>query len=186
MVLGQLALAVSIMGGILLTSACVFSYLEDMSLLDSFYFSTITFTSVGFGDHTPKSSLGRFMVVVFSFLSMGTIVWALEKLGEVNLIIAKTLVRSNAAFLISIILLSIYLVVGTALFTFLEGFDSLHSFYMCTAALTTIGYGDVVPSTSLGKIFMILFVLSGIGITSNALTQIRLKLLSLFVKDKEE
>jgi voltage-gated potassium channel len=60
---------------------------------------------------------------------------------------------------------SLFILVGGAVFYHLvEKFSWVDSFYFCTITLTTIGYGDIVPVTTTGKIFTIFYVLLGIGI----------------------
>ena len=72
---------------------------------------------------------------------------------------------------------------GTVFYHVTEHFTWLDSLYFCTITLTTIGYGDITPKTSLGKAFTILYVIIGIGIIAyfvnilfkNAFTRRQLK-----------
>jgi len=54
--------------------------------------------------------------------------------------------------------------IGMVFYRFVEKFDWVNSFYFCTITLTTIGYGDIVPKTDVGKIFTSFYALIGIGI----------------------
>lgn len=56
------------------------------------------------------------------------------------------------------------LLTGTVFYHFVEDLDWIDALYFCTITLTTVGYGDIVPHTDLGKIFTIFYVLAGIGI----------------------
>ncbi|HSW79422.1 MAG TPA: potassium channel family protein [Candidatus Saccharimonadales bacterium] len=53
---------------------------------------------------------------------------------------------------------------GAIFFHIVEHWKWLDSFYFCTITLTTIGYGDFVPTTDAGKMFDMFYVLVGIGI----------------------
>jgi voltage-gated potassium channel len=55
-------------------------------------------------------------------------------------------------------------VLGAAFFHVQEGFGWLDAFYFTIITLTTVGYGDMSPSTPAGKLFTIFYVLIGLGI----------------------
>jgi len=62
------------------------------------------------------------------------------------------------------------LLVGTIFYHFVEGWSWFDSLYFCTITLTTIGYGDFVPTTEEARIFTIFYVLIGIGIIATFVT----------------
>lgn len=69
-----------------------------------------------------------------------------------------------------------FLLTGTIVFHFVEGWRILDSFYYSAITLTTVGFGDFSPQTDFGKLFTILYVFTGIGIIFgfiNAFTQQR-------------
>ena len=51
----------------------VFSLLEDWSIVDSFYFSVVTATTVGFGDLTPDTDAAKLFTVLYIIFGISII-----------------------------------------------------------------------------------------------------------------
>ena len=54
--------------------------------------------------------------------------------------------------------------IGAVGFHLIEGADWLNSVYMTVITLTTVGYGEVFELSAAGKVFVMLFLASGIGV----------------------
>jgi voltage-gated potassium channel len=52
----------------------VYWQIEDWSLLDAFYFSSITLSTVGYGDLPPETAAGKLFTVFYLFTGIGLIV----------------------------------------------------------------------------------------------------------------
>jgi voltage-gated potassium channel len=62
------------------------------------------------------------------------------------------------------VLIGLQLVIGASFYHFTEGWRWLDAFYFCVASLTTAGYGDLTPVTDAGKVFTMVYLLTGIGL----------------------
>jgi voltage-gated potassium channel len=71
------------------------------------------------------------------------------------------------------------LIVGTVFYTLVEGWSVVDAVYFCAMSLATVGYGDIVPDTDIGKIFTVVYVLAGIGILVSFFTALANKTLEL-------
>ena len=69
-----------------------------------------------------------------------------------------------------IFVIALLLLGGTMAFSNLEGWSVVDSFYFTAMTLTTIGYGDFVPTHDISKLVTVVFALSGVAIFLYALS----------------
>ena len=62
------------------------------------------------------------------------------------------------------------LIFGTVLFHYIESWNYVDSFYFTTTTVTSLGYGDIVPTTPLSKIITSLFAIMGIALVLTVLS----------------
>ena len=62
------------------------------------------------------------------------------------------------------ILIGLLLGTGTLFYVHAEGWSYIDSFYFSIMTLTTIGFGDIVPITDMGKLFTSFYAMFGIGV----------------------
>ncbi len=53
---------------------------------------------------------------------------------------------------------------GTVAFHFLEDWSWVDSLYFSVVAVTTVGFGDLVPTTDAAKLFTVAYVIAGISV----------------------
>ena len=61
------------------------------------------------------------------------------------------------------------LAIGTIVYRLLEDWSWVDSLYFSTVAVTTVGFGDLAPSSDASKLFTVLYILSGITIITTFL-----------------
>jgi voltage-gated potassium channel len=59
---------------LIIAGTIFYSNVEHWRALDSFYFSVVTLATVGYGDFTPHTDLGKIFTVIYIFIGVGTLV----------------------------------------------------------------------------------------------------------------
>ena len=71
--------------------ATFYSYVEKWRYLDALYFSAYTMTTVGYGDITPKTDIGKIFTIFYVFAGVGIALYGLS-------VIASHFVESREEF----------------------------------------------------------------------------------------
>ena len=74
---------------LLVSGTAFFTLVENWSVLDSFYFSVTTLTTVGFGDPAPATAAGKIFTVLYIFVGLGVIG------GFINVLAKHTFARQR-------------------------------------------------------------------------------------------
>ncbi|CDH57883.1 predicted protein [Lichtheimia corymbifera JMRC:FSU:9682] len=78
----------------------------------------------------------------------------------------------NALVLPAVMVCSV-VAIGASVYALLEDWTYSEALIFCWTAVTTIGYGDIAPSTSQGKIFFLLYTAAGVSVVGYMLLSIR-------------
>lgn len=70
-----------------------------------------------------------------------------------------------------ITLLASVILGGTVFFRYVEGWSWVDAYFFSVVTLSTVGYGNLVPATALGKIGTTVFIFLGLGIFALAIQQ---------------
>ena len=79
---------------------------------------------------------------------------------------------SNDDLIVPIVILAFLYVVSIFYFHFVEGWSYLDAAYFTTITITTVGYGDLTPSTDYGKIGAILLSFFGVSLALYIITHL--------------
>jgi hypothetical protein len=65
---------VGLASGLLLVGTVFYTLVEHWSPLDALYFSVVTLATVGYGDLSPKTAIGKGFTIVFILVGVGILV----------------------------------------------------------------------------------------------------------------
>jgi voltage-gated potassium channel len=82
----------------------------------------------------------------------------------------RLLLTSRARTRLGLAAVGLAIATGTVIFHLLEGWSIVDSLYVTAQTVTTVGYGDLAPSTFYGRVFATGFMMVGVGIVLYALT----------------
>jgi hypothetical protein len=85
----QFVIGVAVALGVLILGAIIFHLVEGFKWLDSFYFCVVTLTTIGYGDITPHTDLGKFIDIFYILTGVGI-------LGAfINLTVRRVTINTN-------------------------------------------------------------------------------------------
>ena len=81
-------------------------------------------------------------------------------------------IKNDQEFRILLFLLVTMLIGSTSFYSSIEGWTIVDSLYFSVMTMSTIGYGDLVPTTDSSKLFTIIFTFLSVGIFVSLNTKI--------------
>ncbi|KAM7061941.1 potassium channel subfamily K member 17 [Acridotheres tristis] len=123
----------------------------------SFFFSISAITTIGYGNLSPSTAVGRIFCIVFALFGIPLNLVLLNKIGQLMLLGVQHCARrleevfhwqNKASFLMKtcalVTGLLLFLLLPPLLFTDKEGWSYEEGFYYSFITLSTIGFGDYV------------------------------------------
>lgn len=81
-------------------------------------------------------------------------------------------IKSDEEFRALLVVLITLIASGTIFYSSVEGWEVIDSLYFSVMTMSTIGYGDFHPTTTLSKLFTIIYALLSIGVFVAVVTKI--------------
>jgi len=106
--------------GVIIFGTLGFSKIENLSLLDAFYFTITTISTVGYGDLHPVSEGGKMLAMFLIVMGVGTFLGVIANTSE---IILNNRERQNRIKKLNMIIGVFFSEIGSELIIYLSGFD---------------------------------------------------------------
>lgn len=134
-------------------ATCFYHFVEDWSVPESLYFAVVTTTTVGYGEYAPTSSGSRIFTIFYIILGM--FLWAammatiqFHTLGIMFFRVDQARYRS---LLVPAVLCLLFVLIYAITSKYIDDLTFLDSFYFAIASISTVGYGDLLPSTPVSR-----------------------------------
>ena len=137
------------------TGSALFSTLEGWRLVDSFYFITVSLSSIGYGDFTPSSPLSRILLVTFVLTFMGLFSFLVEEFAGLrerwlhNQLHRSKRYRFASRSFRQVVLAGVAfghaVLIGAAVLSVAEGWSFGQACYFCCITLTTVRRRHATP-----------------------------------------
>jgi voltage-gated potassium channel len=82
---GRPAVLISALVSVIVSGTVFFHLVEGWSLLDSYFFTVVTLSTVGYGSLVPATALGKIGTTIFIFTGIGIFAVAIQQFGEFTL-----------------------------------------------------------------------------------------------------
>ncbi|XP_035781264.1 TWiK family of potassium channels protein 7-like isoform X2 [Anopheles albimanus] len=184
-------------GGILIDAEQHFPLaVEKWSLLQAVFFASTVITTIGYGNIVPVTDGGRMFCMLFALIGIPFTLTVIADWGRLFAGIVSTLAKNIPALRLarfcpdtgikkktdkkwlyavgSVGFLLIYLAAGTGLLLLWEeDWSFFDGYYFCFITMTTIGFGDLVPSKPNYMLLCTLYILVGLALTSTIIELVR-------------
>jgi len=145
------------------------------TFIGSAFFVNSLLTTIGFGSMYPRTAGGMICTLVFGILGIPVMAYTLRLLATMIIDTVQPLIadRSTSWYsgqsLTTGLLGGIFIFGGALVYVFLEQWTYFESVYFTVITLTSIGFGDYLPSNSASRLFTVVFVILGLGTVSAAI-----------------
>lgn len=176
-------MAINILLATMSMGLIVYGTCEGWSLLDSAYFMMVTWTTVGYGDLKPVTTVGRLFTCLSALIGPSAIMKALSPF------VVGMLARLRSALEPLVVLVldtsdddmrgyframlgPLILLVLKVSFCWCAGHTFFDSVYFSIITMTTVGYGDFAPKSAAAKALALVFLPLAVGALADCVSEI--------------
>eukprot|EP00929_Paragymnodinium_shiwhaense_P027066 TRINITY_DN15973_c0_g1_i1.p1 TRINITY_DN15973_c0_g1~~TRINITY_DN15973_c0_g1_i1.p1 ORF type:complete len:291 (-),score=75.34 TRINITY_DN15973_c0_g1_i1:250-1122(-) len=149
---------------------------QQWTFIGTVFFLTHLATTIGYGSSYPQTPEGQFATIFFALGGIPVMGYTLMQVARLNVRVSLLLLRKAGAVekvgyreQIGVLwgLLLVLLFGGAAVYAWLEPWTYLQCIYFCFVTLSTVGFGDFLPSTAGSQAFSIFYMIFGLGVCAS-------------------
>jgi len=72
--------------------------------------------------------------------------------------------KTRTEIMVAALTLVLWMIIGTFMFHYLENWTYISSFYFSVTTLTTVGLGDLHPTSDISRLFTALYIIFGVSV----------------------
>jgi hypothetical protein len=145
---------------------------EQWTMAGTIFYLTHLATTVGYGSSHPQTAAGQSATILFALVGIPIMGYALAQVARLELqgvvsMLEMCDVKMNAMRRQMIVLWTLLLIFffgGAYVYTLMEPWSYRESLYFCFVTLSTVGFGDYLPSSPVSKMFSVFYMLCGLGV----------------------
>jgi hypothetical protein len=146
---------------------------ERWTFLGSIFFVNSLVTTIGYGSMYPRTNGGMLFTIVFGILGIPVMAYTLRLLATLigdalQPLVARSSSKSGQTTT-TLILAAVFLFGGALAYVFLEKWSYTEAIYFTVITLTSIGFGDYLPSNTASRVFTMFFIILGLGTASSTI-----------------
>lgn len=149
---------------------------KQWTLLGTMFFLTHLMTTIGYGNSHPITPGGQFATIFFALMGIPIMGNFLAQVARLDLVVSVYILEKLCCVKVHTVkrqicvlwcLLLLFLFGGALVYSMLEPWSYLQSLYFCFVTLSTVGFGDFLPSSTVSRAFSIFYMIFGLGVCAS-------------------
>lgn len=150
--------------------------LQQWTMLGSSFYLTHLSTTVGYGSSHPQTAAGQMATIFFALLGIPIMGYTLAQVARLELQGVVSLLEgccdikmsgSRRQMAVLWCLLVVFMFGGAFVYSAMEPWSYRESLYFCFVTLSTVGFGDFLPSSTASRAFSIFYIIFGLGVCAS-------------------
>mmetsp|Transcript_84814 Transcript_84814/g.274733 ORF Transcript_84814/g.274733 Transcript_84814/m.274733 type:complete len:290 (+) Transcript_84814:109-978(+) len=151
---------------------------EKWTFFGSVFFVSTLVTTLGYGNFHPRTPGGQLFTVAFGLIGIPLMGYVLSRVGsfvaEVWMPMCPSIETKTRRLVVLCSLLVVFILLGGLLFFLLEGWPFLAACYFSALTLMSVGFGDLLPTSTPSRLATMLFVMLGLGVAASFIALLQL------------